>query len=132
MADRYQIHGKLARGGIGAIYKAFDTVMGRNVAIKRLLPLEETHLNEAADDSLKREAAALARFQHSNVVTIYAFEEDADGPFVVMELVEGENLKATIERGALPVDDFEELVLQVLDPLVAAQELNLLHRDIKP
>ena len=132
MADRYQILGKMARGGIGAIYRARDTIMGRDVAIKRLLPLEQTHLNEAADGSLQREAAALARFQHPNVVTIYAFEEDEEGPYVVMELVEGENLKETIERGALPVEDFEELTLQVLDPLVAARDLNLLHRDIKP
>jgi len=132
MSDRYKILGKLARGGIGAIYRAHDTVMARDVAIKRLLPIEETHLNEAADESLEREAAALARFQHPNVVTIYAFESDDEGPYVVMELVEGENLKETIERGALPIDDFDELVLQTLDPLIAAKDMNLLHRDIKP
>jgi hypothetical protein len=132
MADRYVVQGKIARGGIGAIYRAHDTVMGRPVAIKRLLPIEETQLNESQEGSLKREAAALARFQHPNVVTIYAFEEDADGPYVVMELVDGETLKETVERAALPVDDFVELAEQVLDPLVAARELNLLHRDIKP
>ncbi|MCB1077839.1 MAG: protein kinase, partial [Verrucomicrobiae bacterium] len=132
MPERYEIRGKIARGGIGAIYRAYDTVMGREVAIKRLLPLEETHLNEAQDESLKREAAALARFQHPNVVTIYAFESDADGPYVVMEMVEGETLKEAVERAALPVEDFIELTMQVLDPLVAAKELNLLHRDIKP
>ena len=93
MSERYEILGKLARGGIGAIYRANDTVM---------------------------EAAALARFQHPNVVTIFAFEQDAEGSYVVMELVEGENLKETIERGALPIDDFRELVLQTLDPLIAA------------
>jgi NAD(P)-dependent dehydrogenase (short-subunit alcohol dehydrogenase family) len=75
-------------------------LMGREVAIKRLLPLEETHLNEAQDESLKREAAALAQFQHPNVVTIYAFEADADGPYVVMEMVEGETLKDAVERAA--------------------------------
>ena len=132
MAQRYQILGKMARGGIGAIYRARDTVMGREVAIKRLLPLEQTHLNEAVDDSLRREAAALARFQHPNVVSIFAFEEDEEGGYVVMELVEGENLKETIERGALPVEDFEELTLQILDPLISARDLSILHRDIKP
>jgi serine/threonine protein kinase len=132
MAERYEIRGKIARGGIGAIYRAHDTVMGREVAIKRLLPLEETHLNEAQDDSLKREAAALAQFQHPNVVTIFAFESDADGPYVVMEMVEGETLKEAVERAALPVEDFIELTQQILDPLVSAKELNLLHRDIKP
>lgn len=132
MSERYEIKGKIARGGIGAIYRARDTVMGREVAIKRLLPLEETHLNEAADESLQREAAALARFQHPNIVTIFAFDQDNDGPYVVMELVDGETLKETVGRAALPVDDFIELTLQMLDPLIAACDLNLLHRDIKP
>ena len=64
--------------------------MGRDVAIKRLLPIEQTHLNESADESLKREAAALARLNHPNILTIYAFEEDEDGPYVVTEMIEGE------------------------------------------
>ena len=132
MPDRYEIKGKIARGGIGAIYRAHDTVMGREVAIKRLLPIEETHLNESADESLQREAAALAQFQHPNVVSIYAFEEDDDGRFVVMEFVDGETLKETVSKAAFPVEDFIDLTLQVLDPLIAARDLNLLHRDIKP
>lgn len=132
MPERYEIKGKIARGGIGAIYRAQDTVMGREVAIKRLLPIEETHLNESAAESLQREAAALARFQHPNVISIYAFEEDDEGRFVVMEFVDGETLKETVTKAALPVEDFVELTLQVLDPLIAARDLNLLHRDIKP
>ena len=132
MSDRYEIKSSLGRGGMGTVYHAFDTVMKRDVAVKRLLPIEETKLNEAADDSLGREAAALARFSHPNIVTIFAFEEDEDGPFVVMEKVEGEDLKLTVKRGALAVDDFIELAEQTLDPLIAASELNLLHRDIKP
>ncbi|NNE93875.1 MAG: protein kinase [Verrucomicrobiales bacterium] len=132
MAERYTIKGKLGRGGIGAVYRGFDTQLDREVAIKRLLPIEETHLNEADDDSLKREAGALAKFQHPNVVTIFGFEEDNEGPFVVTELIKGENLKATIEKGALSAEDFEEFVLQTLDALIAAEQMNLLHRDIKP
>jgi len=132
MAERYEIRGKLGRGGIGAVYRAFDTVMGREVAIKRLLPLEQTKLNDAADASLQREAAALARLSHPNILTIYAFEEDEDGPYVVTELVAGENLKDTIERGALPLDDFAGIVEQTLEPMIAAHSQDLLHRDIKP
>ena len=132
MAERYEIRGKLGSGGIGAVYRAFDTVMGREVAIKRLLPLEQTKLNDSADASLKREAAALARLSHPNILTIYAFEEDSDGPYVVTELVDGENLKVTIERGALPVNDFEGIVEQTLEPMIAAHAQDLLHRDIKP
>jgi serine/threonine protein kinase len=132
MADRYDIKGTIGRGGVGAIYRAFDTVMGRNVAIKRLLPIEQTHLNEAADESLRREAAALARLNHPNILTIYAFEEDEDGPYVVTEMIEGEDLKKTIERGALPFEDFKEVVEQTLDPLISAHAEGLLHRDLKP
>ncbi|NNE93874.1 MAG: serine/threonine protein kinase [Verrucomicrobiales bacterium] len=132
MSDRYQIKQTLGRGGMGAVYHAFDTVMKRDVALKRLLPIEETNLNESADESLKREAAALARFSHPNIVTIYAFEEDEDGPYVVMELVDGEDLKQIVDRGALAVEDFIDLAEQTLDPLIAAGQLNLLHRDIKP
>lgn len=132
MAERYEIMGKLASGGVGVVYRARDTVMGRDVALKRLLPLEETHLNEASD-SLLREAAALARFQHPNVVIIYALEEDEDGHYVVTELIEGETVKHVVEQfGPLQIEEFYSLVEQTLEPLIAAQELKLLHRDIKP
>lgn len=117
---------------MSAVYRAYDTVMGREVALKRILPVEETNLNEASTDSLAREAAALARFQHPNVVTIFAFEKDAEGPFVVMELVEGDDLSAFIKKGTLSPEDFICVAEQCLEPLVAAGELNLLHRDIKP
>jgi Protein kinase domain len=117
---------------MSAVYRAYDTVMGRDVALKRLLPIEETNLNESAGESLAREAAALARFSHANVVTVFAFEEDSEGPFVVMELVEGEDLHSIMKSGALSWEDFRDVAGQCLEPLVAAAELNLLHRDIKP
>jgi len=132
MSERYQVRGRIGRGGMSAVYRAYDTVMGRDVALKRLLPIEETNLNESAGESLAREAAALARFSHANVVTVFAFEEDAEGPFVVMELVEGEDLHSIMKSGALSWEDFRDVAGQCLEPLVAASELNLLHRDIKP
>lgn len=117
---------------MSAVYRAYDTVMGRDVALKRLLPVDETSLNESSLESLEREAAALARFQHPNVVTIFAFEEDAEGPFVIMELVEGKDLHSLMKTGALSWENFSHVASQCLEPLVAAGELNLLHRDIKP
>lgn len=132
MSERYQVRGRIGRGGMSAVYRAYDTVMGREVAMKRLLPIEETNLNEAAGEALAREAAALARFSHPNVVTVFAFEEDGDGPYVVMELVEGEDLHTIMKSGALSWEDFRDVAGQCLEPLVAASELNLLHRDIKP
>ena len=133
MPERYEILGKLASGGVGVVYRARDTVMGRDVAIKRLLPLEKTHLNAEASNSLQREAAALARFQHPNVVTIYATEEDEEGRYVVTELIEGETLKSVVDEfGGLELEEFYSLVYQTLEPLIAAQELSLIHRDLKP
>lgn len=117
---------------MSAIYRAYDTVMGREVAIKRLLPIEETKLNESDVAAISREAAALARLQHPNIISIYALEEDAEGPYFVMELVTGQDLHEIIREGALSWADFRDVAPQCLDPLVVAGELNLLHRDIKP
>ncbi|MEC5127786.1 serine/threonine-protein kinase [Verrucomicrobiales bacterium BCK34] len=132
MGERYEVRGKLGRGGMSTVYRAYDTVMGREVALKRLLDLEDTNLNEESKGALQREAGALAKFQHPNVVTVFAIEEDADGPFVAMELVEGEDLNEVVKDAALSVEDFVDVAEQCLDALASAGEINLLHRDIKP
>ena len=132
MSERYEIQGRIGRGGMSAVYRAYDTVMKRDVAIKRLLPVEETKLNEKVGNLIEREAAALARFQHPNIVTIYALEEDHEGPFVVMEMIEGKDLHAAMKEGPLSWDNFKDVAQQCLEPLVAALEVKLLHRDLKP
>ncbi|NOY00768.1 MAG: serine/threonine protein kinase [Verrucomicrobia bacterium] len=132
MTNRYKIKSKLGRGGVGAIYHAYDNTLKRDVAIKRLLPIEETHLNEATNHTLDREVDALSRLHHPNVINLFAFEEDDEGPFVVMEYIEGNTLQDIVSRGAMSLKDFIIVATQTLDPLVTAQELGLLHRDIKP
>ncbi len=133
MSERYQIKAKIGQGGIGAVYRAFDTHLQREVAVKRLLPPDET---EAFDDdpskSLFKEAHLLSALQHPNVVSVYDVGSDADGMFVVMELVDGETFDQVVDRGLLTEDDFAEMVAQTLEALIAAQDKALVHRDIKP
>ena len=131
--ERYEIRSKLGQGGIGAVYRAYDRALKREVAVKRLLPQgdkpeEERHTTE----ELVREAGMLSQLQHPNVVTVYDAGIDDDGGFVVMELIDGETIDRTVERGALTYDDFKNVVEQSLEGLIAAQEIGMLHRDIKP
>lgn len=133
MSERYQIKSKIGQGGIGAVYRALDTHLQRDVAIKRLLPPEES---ESFDDDptqgLLREATTLSTLQHPNIVSVYDVGKDDDGAFVVMELVDGETFDEVVQRGLMTMEDFTELVGQSLEALIAAQDKNLVHRDIKP
>ena len=132
MTERYEIKGRLGRGGVGAVYQAYDHHLGRDIAIKRLLPLGETKLNESTKNSLALEAKTLATFTHPNIVTIHEFGEDEKGAYAVIELIDGDTLKELISQGALSEVDFYEVASQILDGLIAAQERGILHRDLKP
>ena len=127
--ERYTIKGKIGQGGVGAVYRAFDNTLQREVAIKRLLNDDGSEETAAI---LVKEAGLLSKLQHPNIVTVYDVGVDDDGGYVVMELIEGETFDATISRGALTAGDFALFVDQTLEALVAAQEIQLLHRDIKP
>lgn len=133
MSERYQIKAKIGQGGIGAVYRAFDTHLQREVAVKRLLPPEESEaFDEDPTKSLFKEAHLLSALQHPNVVSVYDVGTDSDGVFVVMELVDGETFDQVVDRGLLTEDDFAEMVSQTLEALIAAQDKALVHRDIKP
>jgi len=127
----YRIISKIGQGGMGQVYKAEDTKLGRHVALK-LLTAEATE-DTMARRRLLKEAQSASALNHPNIVTIHAIEE-ADGlDFIVMEYVEGETLKAYIERsGALPLTTLLDIGIQVTDALDAAHAIGLIHRDIKP
>ncbi len=133
MEERYEIRGKIGQGGLGAVYRAYDKRMNREVAIKRIsMANDDPTLQEESTRQLIKEAGALASLQHPHIVTIYDVGADEDGPYVVMELISGKTLDELIERAPLTWPDFRELALQTQEGLIAAQELHLIHSDIKP
>ncbi|MBK1790475.1 serine/threonine-protein kinase [Persicirhabdus sediminis] len=130
--ERYEIREKIGQGGVGAVYHAYDTQLNREVAIKRVLAEGGFEDQEGATRQLIKEAAALSAVQHPHIVTVYDTGIDDDGPYVVMELINGLTLDEMVERGTLTWADFKEIALQSQEALIAAQDLNLLHRDLKP
>jgi serine/threonine protein kinase len=132
MEERYQIRGKLGQGGLGSVYRAFDSRMNREVALKRIISDGDELVTKEAADQLQKEAGSLAALQHPNIVTVYDVDRDEDGPYVVMELIGGKTLDELVEDAPLTLDDFKELAKQTQEGLIAAQELGLVHRDIKP
>ncbi|MEM9236374.1 MAG: serine/threonine-protein kinase, partial [Verrucomicrobiota bacterium] len=133
MQDRYEIRGKLGQGGLGAVYKAYDKTLQREVAIKRISTSEDEPHNEEATRQMTQETGALAALQHPHIVTIYDVGTDDEGPFVVMELLKGKTIDEIVEETApLTWKDFREFAMQVQEGLIAAQDLDLVHRDLKP
>ena len=130
--DRYQIRSKIGEGGVGAVYRAFDTNLNREVAIKRVLSSENSEGIKEGTEAMLKEATSLCSLQHPNIVTIFDTGVDQDGPYVVMELLSGKTIDEMVKRGVLTLTDFRELALQCQEALIAAQDQNLVHRDIKP
>ncbi|TLD70262.1 serine/threonine protein kinase [Phragmitibacter flavus] len=133
MAGRYRILEQLGAGGVGAVFKAYDTQLNRYVAVKRLLSREEIEAHEDRTDTLVKEAGSLAALQHPNIVSVYDLATDEEGFFIVMELLEGETLADWIHTsGVLTLPDFYELATQTLEAVLTAHHQSILHRDLKP
>ena len=136
MSERYEIRGRISQGGVGVVYRAWDTRLEREVAVKRLLPPEDEHQAASAEQSLTREASALSALQHPNIIQIYSIEQDEEGPFLILELIDGINIEEFVEKSTdqppASQDEFIDLAEQILDALSAGQALGLNHRDIKP
>lgn len=131
--DRYDIIAPIGSGGLGTVSKARDTQLNRMVAIKRLKSQTEGDTHDPVEEQkLLQEASITGALQHPNIVSVYDGGVDEDGAFLVMEHVDGETLTEVFQQGTLTVADFVEITTQTLEGLMAAQELGLLHRDLKP
>jgi eukaryotic-like serine/threonine-protein kinase len=126
----YQISGQLGKGGMGEVYRATDSKLGRDVAIK-VLP-EEFAKDADRVARFQREAKLLALLNHPNIAAIYGLEESSGTNFLVLELVEGDTLAERIPSGPIPVEESLKLALQIAEALEAAHEKGVIHRDLKP
>jgi Tol biopolymer transport system component/predicted Ser/Thr protein kinase len=126
----YRLDEKLGRGGMGEVYRAFDTRLGRSVALKTILP------DFAADEErrirFEREARAVAALNHPNIVTVYSIEQEGHVHFITMEYVSGQPLSRAIPAKGLPVKRFLELAVPLADAVSAAHAQGITHRDLKP
>ncbi|WP_224372702.1 protein kinase domain-containing protein [Hyalangium versicolor] len=131
VGGRYVLERKIAGGGMGAIWAARDPQLGRAVAIK--LTTSHRLSSDAARRQFEKEAKAIAQFHHPNVVQIHDFGLDGDEPYIVMELLEGEDLESRLKRRErLPPAHVSQLLTQVARALAAAHTANIVHRDLKP
>ena len=126
----FEITGLLGKGGMGEVYRATDTKLGREVAIKVLSS------DFAADPErlarFEREAKTLASLNHDNIGSLYDFQQDGEIRFLVLELIEGETLADRIDRSAVPVKEVLPLFIQIAVALEEAHEHGIVHRDLKP
>ncbi len=126
----YRIAGRLGRGGMGEVYKAWDQRLDRSVALKILtgdLARDPDRLQR-----FTREAKALAALSHPSIVTVFSVEIEVPIPFLTMELVDGKTLSRSIPTGGMPLERFFTLAVAVADGLAAAHDQGIVHRDLKP
>ncbi|MFF1907436.1 protein kinase [Kitasatospora sp. NPDC058218] len=137
---RYVLQRVLGEGGMASVHLAYDNVLGRSVALKSMHA--ELGRDESFKERFRREAQAVARLEHANIVTVYDSGEDvaADGsttPYIVMQLVDGKGLRdaineAVAQYGAMPTEEALRVTVGVLNALEASHDQGLVHRDIKP
>src|SRR5262245_9896333 len=126
----YDILGPLGSGGMGQVFRARDTRLQRSVAVKVL------HTEAALDPERQRrfaqEALAASALNHPNILTVYDIGSENEVQYLVSELIEGESLRAEMNRGRMPLKRVVEVAHQIAEGLAAAHEAGIVHRDLKP
>ncbi|UCF36765.1 MAG: protein kinase [Acidobacteriota bacterium] len=128
--SHYRLCQVVGRGGMGVVYRAEDTRLGREVALKFFS--DEYFHDEEARQRFEREARAASALNHPSICTIHDIDTHGGRPFIVMEYMEGKTLYERLSQGALPPDEVLDLAVQIADALDAAHEKGIVHRDIKP
>ncbi len=126
----YEVTAQIGVGGMGEVYRATDTTLNRQVAVKVLPESLASDAERVA--RFEREAKTLASLNHPNIAAIYGFEKSSGVHALVMELVEGPTLADRITQGAIPVDEALPIAKQIAEALEAAHEQGIIHRDLKP
>src|SRR5438132_8841385 len=126
----YEIIAAIGAGGMGEVYRAHDTKLNRDVALK-ILPADVA-LDPDRRARFTREAQLLASLNHPNIAAIYGFEDSGDTHALILELVEGETLADRIARGPIALDEALPIARQICDALETAHEHGIIHRDMKP
>ena len=126
----YEIRGQLGAGGMGEVYLARDTRLGRDVAVKILPPDLSSDAERLA--RFEQEARTVAALNHPGIVTLHAVEEAAGVRFLVMERITGRTLAEVVGHAGLPIGRILELAVPIADALAAAHDKGIVHRDLKP
>src|ERR1700674_5159572 len=127
----YEVVAQIGAGGMGEVYQAHDTKLGRDVAVK-VLPEAFAHDPDRLS-RFQREAKMLASLNHPNIATIHGLEQSGGTSYLVMELVSGETLQDRVKRDApVPIEEALAIAKQIAEALEAAHEKAIIHRDLKP